>query len=177
MKILYADAWMIDALAAARLPTTTLLNISALLDTLSADDVAFYIDLNKNLSAFIPKAIVESFTPAALDLSGASLDKRLRRVHDALQARSVTNTSAVPKAAADDHLVLTCDVLDADTILFRHIPKPDESENNVARMGRLTERLIRQLYLSLSFERLIVLPVVKMYLDWRHVALRPNVIV
>lgn len=174
MKILYADAWMVDALAAAGLPRTTLLDIPALLNTLSADDVAFYLDVNRNLASFMPPPIVGSFTAPNLKLAGPDEHRGLKRVHDALQGRAIKKSSAIPVDAKDQTKALTCDLLDADTILFRYIPSANADASAVVRLCRLAERVIRQLYTMLPFEQLSVLPVMRMYLEARQNLLTPT---
>lgn len=170
MKILYADAWMVDALTAAGLPRTALLDIPALLNTLSVDDVAFYIDTNRNLNGFLPKEVVSSFQPATFIQLNSTDDRQMRRVHDALQGRAIKKSTAVPADAKNTGKMLTCDLLDADTILFRYIDSVGDT-SPLHRVLHLSERIIRQLYTMLSFEHLSVLPVVRMYLENRQTLL------
>lgn len=176
MKILYADGWMIDALTAAGLPRSTLLDIPALLNTLSADDVAFYLDVNRNLTGFIPAAIVNSFTAPVFIRPTDASDQRLKRVQDALLGRAIKQSKAVPADAKGTDKILTCDLLNADTILFRYIPAPTASTSALVRVNRFTERVIRQLYTMLTFEQLSVLPLVRMYLEDRQTLLTPNTV-
>lgn len=177
MKILYADGWMVDALAAAGLANTTLLDLPALLNTLSADDVAFYVDVNKNLEAFLPKELVKSFEPTVFNLQGAENDRKLRAVVDAQVGAAVRKRAAIPADAKDEDKVLTCDLLGADTLLFRHISKTKEV-TPVQQQSHLAERVLRQLAaLGTRFEQLAVLPVMRWYLDARTILLTPNRIV
>ncbi len=177
MKILYADAWMVQALASAGVAATTLLDLPQLLDTLSVEDVAFYVRVNKNLPAFIPAPIVNSFTPVVFDLSDIHSQPGTRRIKDVVQALDITGKPAVPADASDPSKILTCDLLGADTIVFKHISKAGAVINELEHTQHFLDRIIRQMSVIEPFERVAIQPVMRYYLETRAEQLKPNRVV
>jgi len=176
MKMVYAESWMIDALKAAHLPPTALLDLPVLLDTLSPKDVAFYLAMNRSLTEFLPKDLVASFSPIDVRLELLGDHPKAQRVADALRHRQYAK-GAVPPRANDSDYKLTCDLLDPDTLVFQHILKSDPSLSANYYASTLLERVLRQMYTTLSFEKLVVLPVFRWWMELRQQALIPNKVV
>lgn len=170
MKILYVSDWMLDAVKASQRPLDTLCNIPALLDTLSADDVAFYLTANQHLSSFIPEAVVRSFTKPDFnfDPRQAKDNPAVKKVVDALERRAFQKGKFVPEEANDPTKVLTCELMNDDTILVYFIPKQAiEGEEDQDRQGVFIERLMRQVYTQVRFETMTQLPFFGQYLSDR----------
>lgn len=176
MKMVYAQSWMIDALKAAHLPPTALLDLPVLLDTLSTPDVAFYLAMNRDLKAFIPEAIVDSFTPIHFDLALLSHAKT-QKLADQLTKLQFGRKEVISPEARDETKRLTCDLLDPDTIVFRHIVTSSKDVPAEVNHISLAERLLRQMYTTLSFEKVVVLPVFNLWLSLRRKMLAPNKVV
>lgn len=172
MKMVYASRWMLDALASAGQPRTVLLDLPALLNTLSAEDVAFYVAANNNLASFLPKEIFESFHRVNFDLS----DPKLAKVRDALQRIEVSGKAAIPAEADDARQMLTSDLFDADAIVFQHILK-ETAQEGAFRVAHIAERVLRQMATVLRYEQYIVLPIARWYMEARQQILTPNRIV
>jgi hypothetical protein len=181
MKLLYADTWMIEALKAANKTTAVLLDLPALVSTLSLQDVAFYLDVNKNLAAFLPKALVSSFQSPEFKLQGWLSEKQVKQVEDLLEARRLTNKKVTPDEAHDASKVLTIDILDDDTLLVHYIDRTTEtfsSERDKAMWeSKFGERVLRQMSAFMKFEAIAVLPIMRWYLKAREVVLTPNTVV
>ena len=181
MKLLYADSWMIEALKAANKTPAALLDLPTLLNTLSNADVAFYLALNKNLDGFLPKELVGSFSAVAFTLKGWLSDKQVREVEDLLEVRRMTNAKQVPDDAHNTEKMLTVDILDDETLLVHYIdrqgPNPTDSQSKAAWISQFSERVIRQMGALRRFEEIVVLPVMRWYLEARQVILRPNSVV
>jgi hypothetical protein len=176
MKMVYAESWMIDALKAAHLPPTALLDIPVLLDTLSPVDVAFYLAMNRSLTEFLPKDLVMSFSPLDVRLEQLGEHTKKQKLVDALHRREFAK-GAVPKLASDSDYKLTCDLLDADTLVFQHIRKSDPSLSAMYYDLTFVERVLRQMYTAISFEKLVVLPITRWWMEMRAKALVPNKVV
>ena len=176
MKMVYAESWMLEALKAAHLPPTALLDLPVLLDTLSPVDVAKYLAMNRSLTEFLPKALVASFSPLELHLEHLGEHTKKQKLADALRRHEFAK-GAVPQRANDSDYKLTCDLLDPDTLVFQHILKSDPSLNEAYYEMTLAERVLRQMYTTLSFEKLAVLPIMRGWLELRQKALAPNKVV
>ena len=181
MKLLYADTWMIEALKAANKTPEALLNLPVLLSTLSLEDVAFYLAVNKNLEEFLPKQLVDSFKQPSFKLQGWISDKQVREVESLLEARRLTNAKKVPDDAKKDDKVLTIDILNADTLLVHYIdrqgPAPTTVQGKAQWISDFAERTIRQLFALVRFEDIAPLPIMRWYLEARALVLRPNSVV
>lgn len=181
MKLLYADTWMIEALKAANKTTAVLLDLPALLSTLSLQDVAFYLEVNKNLAGFLPKALVGSFRNAEFKLHGWLSDQQVQQVNDLLEARHLTKASKTPEEAKDPNKVLTIDIVDDDTLLVHYIDRQSQqhsSERDKALwISAFAERTMRQMSAFMSFDAIAILPVMHWYLKAREVVLTPNTVV
>lgn len=177
MKMVYAEQWMIEALKAAHLPPTALFDLPVLLDTLSPGDVAFYLASNRSLTSFLPKDLVGSFSPLDIRLELLGEHTKKQALASALHRLEFGQKKAIPPHSQDPNYKLTCDLLDPDTIRFTHLRKDEPILSETYYDTSLTERVIRQLYTALSFERLMVLPIMRHWLDLRKTALIPNKVV
>lgn len=181
MKLLYADTWMIEALKAANKTTAVLLDLPALLSTLSLQDVAFYLEVNKNLAGFLPKALVSSFQSPEFKLQGWISDAQVKQVTDLLEARLLTKASKEPDDAKDANKVLTIDIVNDDTLLVHYVDRqspPRQSERDKALwISAFAERTLRQMSAFMAFETIAILPIMRWYLNAREVVLTPNTVV
>lgn len=181
MKLLYADTWMIDALKAANKTPAALLDLPSLLSTLSTEDVAFYLEVNKNLGSFLPKPLVDSFKTAEFKLQGWISEAQLQKVNDVLEARRLTNAKHAPADAKDEDKVLTVDILNEDTLLAHYIDRGDrpmDGDLDKAHwVSDFCERVLRQMATLVRFEAIAPRPIMRWYLEARQVILRPNSVV
>jgi len=181
MKLLYADAWMIEALKAANKTPAALLDLPVLLNTLSQEDVAFYLDMNKNLAAFLPIELVSSFTAPPFTLKQWVSGKQAREVEDLLEARRLTKAKVIPEDAKNAQKMLTVDILDDETLLVHYIDRsgdvPFDARSKAAWISSFAERALRQMAALIPFESIAPLPLLRWYLQARSVILRPNTVV
>lgn len=181
MKLLYADTWMIEALKAANKTPAVLLDLPTLVSTLSLQDVAFYLEVNKNLAGFLPKALVNSFQSPEFKLQGWLSEHQVQQVQDLLDARLLTKASKKPEDAKDPNKVLTIDIISDDTLLVHYIDRQSQqhsSERDKALwISAFAERTMRQMSAFMNFDAIAVLPIMHWYLKAREVVLTPNTVV
>jgi hypothetical protein len=181
MKLLYADTWMIEALKAANKTPVALLDIPTLLNTLSEEDVAFYLGVNKNLAEFLPKPLVSSFKPVEFKLQGWISEKQVKKVEDLLEARRLSSAKLMPEEANDADKMLTIDILNDEVLLVHYIDRKDVSmQTNLDKalwVSEFAERVIRQMSAFVTFDKLAALPIFRWYLQARRVVLEPNTVV
>lgn len=173
MKLVYAPQWMLTALEAAHVPFAKLFDLESLLGTLSYPDVASYLAYNapESLGSFIPRPVLESFTPLAQCLVVA--DSVRSELNSAIQARSLNQASPItPEVDAMESkgLVLSTDLIGEDAILIRFVSKEGLSSDLSDSLGFYT-RLITQLSMHQSFETIMGLPVMNAYLSLKRIAL------
>lgn len=181
MKLLYADTWMIEALKAANKTTAVLLDLPALVSTLSLQDVAFYLEVNKNLEAFLPKALVSSFSQPEFKLQGWLSEAQVKQVNDLLEARHLTKAKKEPDDAKDPNKVLTIDILNDDTLLVHYIEREGTSfssaRDKAMWVSEFAERAMRQMSAFMTFDAIAIRPIMHWYLQARQVVLTPNTVV
>lgn len=181
MKLLYADTWMIEALKAANKTPEALLDLPTLLNTVSEEDVAFYLGVNKNLGEFLPMPLVSSFKPVEFKLRGWLSEKQVTKVEDLIEARRLSNAKQVPVDAKDANKVLTIDILNDEVLLVHFIDRQGQAlqtaRDKAIWVSEFAERVIRQMSAFVKFENIAVLPVFRWYLQARRVVLEPNTVV
>lgn len=180
MKLLYADNWLIDAVVAANLPKEKLLDLPVLLDTVSSSDVAFYLELNSNLEGFLPAALVRSFSPVEFKIKGWVSEKKVQEIADIQEASRLKGPPATPVDTKNRDLVITTDILNADTLLAHYVEHPEATINSSLQKAKMdsefTNRVIRQMLTDLTFDAVATLPIMGWYLRSRQEVLNPIVI-
>lgn len=164
MKIVYIPDYLYPALSASSVGVKELQNIEFLVSILSPEDVAFYLYLNiGKLELAMPEDLAISFTNIVVAKDNLFLAMEnsdnpiLRQVKYTLNNFYLNND--VPSLDLESK-VLSCDLMDEDTIRFTHVFKDmgtsSSSEEVIAR--RLYDGVIQKLYAFYPFEELAQLP-------------------
>lgn len=86
MQMVLIPTWVERAVTTAKKPLACVLDVAELTDTLSKEDIAFYIDVNERLSGKIFRAVSETFMPVMLyPFSRGQLSGNMRATDEALK--------------------------------------------------------------------------------------------
>lgn len=177
MKILYVPDFMRAALKAAGAEDSVLYSIEKLANTVSPEDVAFYLYVNLDLKTVMPEDIAISLPNALTGQNDPfATGSDCKRVKEALRILNeyCLNGSA-PKLNLST-MELTCDLMDENTIRFTHIPIDASAASSDSELGKrgLYDRVIQQLYAFIPFEKLAQMPLFAGYLKASQAVLSGN---
>jgi hypothetical protein len=165
MKIVYIPQHLYPALKKTNLRSQELRDVEKLLNTLSADDVAFYFFANDPKHCPIPKPVMEAlpnliFGPSevmpftASDQSKATLGKFNSLIHNGSSADMY-----------EENAVFTSDCEEEDLIIITHVTTTDNDVDDKAGASETAfyDRIIQQL---LAFEKLETVMASPILLGW-----------
>lgn len=174
MNLILVPAWVKQSLEAENLSLKDVLNPESLLATLSKEDVAFYVWLNKHLDRWIPSSVCGSFNTG--DKATSFTSQQLSDLSDLMmgftirenQNRSKNESSSLDscelfgplsaKVSPTDVNFDTCPI-DYDTIAL--VPKKD---SRYSLMGMVNDLLLH-LNGRLAFHDVAKTPLFRLYLS------------
>lgn len=165
MKIVYIPQQLYPALKKANLRSQELCDVEKLLNTLSADDVAFYFYANDPKHCPIPKPVMDAlpnliFGPTEVmpftdsEQSKKALGKFNSLIHNGTRA-----------ILYDENSYLTSDCEEEDLIIITHVTTDEwvTREEGFAKETAFYDRIIQQL---LAFEKLETVMASPILLGW-----------
>lgn len=165
MKIVYIPPHLYAALKKADLRAQDLRDVEKLLNTLSADDVAFYFYANDHRHCPIPKALADTLPNL---IFGADAVMPFTSSDESKDALGKFNSLIHNGSSADmyeENAVLTSDCQEEDLIIVTHTAQSDAGvgESATASETAFYDRVIQQL---LAFQPLHVVMGSPLLLGW-----------
>lgn len=158
MKIVYIPQALYPALKKAGLQASDLQDIEKLLNTLSADDVAFYFFSNRPNHCPIPAPVVETLENLAANPAVGEDNEAVRVVLTKL--RSLEH-NGVSTNMYEENAVLTSDCTQEDLIIVTHTAPTDAEVGTTEENGETAfyDRIIRQLLAFQPLETVMGSPI------------------
>lgn len=144
--------------------TQDFVNLDSLANTLSPEDVAFYMAANRFAEACVPEPVAQSFEFINFTQQFNQIENAETRtaIEIKLNGMSVKDIGAL--LTDDKTKMLTSDILDGNVILFTYIDCPPGSAQLPGPLD-FYDRLVNQVTALTSFQHAVKLPIMAAYMQ------------